>query len=609
MQHVVPLVGQRAVVIDPGSRRLKLLVVESLLGRMRLLHRQTIDWQEEGLLTPDEVHHHFESILPEVGPHGVVMVLPQHRAMAQALDLPQTTTAEVSKLVEAEAVKMSGLSESGMLYDFVRLKPFGKYQSPVWVTLCQAREVWDHVSRFGRAPGDEVDVSADTQISEITTTAQALVAASRVLQPRPSEAVLVDLGANNTVVAVMVKGQSVFATSFPVGSNHFTEAIARLKGCPIEEAEAWKRAHNLFAGDHALPGFGKVVEEWFGELRRSVVEWSEDNPELELSLSAIPAFLCGGGACQEGLLDFLDGLGPMSFSTWPALAEDQADWPMEPYWVAYGAAMQALGKAPRAVSLLPEEMRAGRFKQLVWQRLQAANVLLLVLLFLALVFGTWKQAGLLMAKTRLEGQTREALHTAQNIDLMSRRLRAEFEKHRPVLQRQRQTLETLQALAAVQQVRSNRAFWYVLFADPASYFGGTAMPAGATNPPSPALSLFPTNSAPAQREFVAELCIPEEGEEMRRILNLVVSDLKRNPLFAKVDTLPAERKRNLVDPKVLITNRVFAVAMEFGSKEPAPPEAPEKPALPAPGRETKRTSPPLRLKAERPTAVPGATNR
>jgi Tfp pilus assembly PilM family ATPase len=609
LRAAVPLMGQRLVVIDPGSRCLKLVVVEALFGRVRLVHRQTIDWQEEGL-TQEEARHHLETVLPNVGPHGVVIVLPQHKAMAQVLELPATTSAEARKLVEAEAVKITGQAANQIMFDFVWLKPFGKCQNPAWVTLCGTSDLWEHINPFGGLLVGEDVAAAEKQVVELTTTAQGLFAASRRLQPRVANAVLVDLGAHHTVVGILANGQGVFATSFPVGSGHFTEALARLERCPLEEAEALKRARNLFVGKDARPGFHRTVEEWSGELRRSVAEWMEDNAELELSLSSLPVFLCGGGACQEGLLDFLNDQGQLEFNRLPALRGEESDWPMEPYWAAYGAALQALGRPPRAVSLLPAEMRSARLKHLVWRRLQAVNALLLAALLLLLSVGTWQQTRLLRQKTELETSTREALRTAQNIDLMSRRLEAEYEKHQPVLQRQRQTLETLQALAAVEQAHSNREFWYVLFADAASYFAGSTLPGAGTNQGSQALSVFPTNAAPARREFVAELCIPQEGEEMRRLLNAVVNDLKHNPLFSKVDSLPAERKRNWVDPKVLITNRVFGVAIEIGGGQTQPtPQTPRAPTATPPARENRRLEAPLRVRGERPAAAGAATNR
>jgi len=599
-RRLLPLLGQRLVVVDPGSRCLKLVVLESTLGRARLVHRQSIDLQEEGLLEPEELHQHLETLMPKLGPHATAVVLPQHRCIAHLIEVPANNAAEANKLVEGEVMRLSGLPESATLYDSVRLKPFGKYQHPCWLTFCRAAEVFEQLNRFARPAAEGADAAPAGRFAEMATTAQGLLAASQVIHPKPANAVLVDLGANNTVVAILVHGQGVFATSLPLGANQFTEALARLQNCPLEEAETLKRSRNLLAGEHAVAGLGKVAEKWHGELQQAVAEWLEDNPELELSLAALPVYLCGGGALQAGLLDFLNSLSQLRFAPWPGELDEEGDWPMEQYWVAYGVGLQALGKYPRPVSLLPTDLRAADRRERFWQRLQLANVLLLLALFWLLALGTWQKAALLSRKDKLIVQTQAALDTARSLDRLSRRLNAEYEQVRPILRRQQQTAETLQTLAALQAVRTNRDFWFVLFADQASYFAGPPMPVTATNLTNVTLTVAATNVPPSRREFIAELCIPQEGNAMFPVLTQVVSELRRQPLFARVDVLPQERRRSLVDPKVVISNRFFAVAMELGGK--APPK-------PTPPRETKRTAQWLRPKSERSPALPAQTNR
>lgn len=596
------------MVVDPGSRCLKLLVVESVLGRTRLVHRQSIDLQEEGLLEPEELHQHLDTVMPKLGRHSTAVVLPQHRCIAQLIEVP-ADAAEADKLVEAEAVKLSGLPESALLYDSVRLKPFGRYQHPCWLALCRAAEVFEQLNRFGRPAAEAADAPAETQFTEIAATAQGLLAASQVIRPKPANAVLVDLGASNTVAAILVRGQGVFAASFPLGANQFTEEVAKLAGCPLDEAEALKRSSNVLMGEHAVAGLNKAVEKWHGELRQVVTEWLEENPELELSLAALPVYLCGGGALQPGLLDFLNSLGQWRFEPWPAGPDGDGDWPMEQYWVAYGIGLQALGKHSRPLSLLPADLQAARRREHFWRWLQSAKVLLLLAVFLLLGLGTWQKAALLGQKAKLIAETDAALNAAVRLDLKSRRQDAEYEQTRPVLRRQRQTAETLQTLAALQEVRTNRAFWFVLFADQASYFAGPPMPVTSTNQTNVTLTVASTNAASHRREFIAELCIPQEGDEMLRILSQVVSELGRNPLFARVDVLPQERRRSLADPKVLITNRFFAVAMELGGKTPLPPPTAQKPPPQPPGREPRRPTQPLRPKAERTPAPAAQTNR
>jgi broad specificity phosphatase PhoE len=219
-------------------------------------------------------------------------------------------------------------------------------------------------------------------------------------------------------------------------------------------------------------------------------------------------------------------------------------------------------------------LERGRVRQRAWEGVQSAILALLLVLGGLLVLGTWQQARLLMAKDRLQGRTSAAAATATEMDLLYRRLNVDYELMRPILVRQRQTAEALGALAAVEHARTNDDFWFVSFGDAASYAAGTTLPEPVTNrpPASPAPAAAPVpGSPPSRREFIAELCIPSDGEAARRILSQVVADLKQSALFNRVDALPPERKRTIVDPRVVISNHVFAVSMQLAGEELSPP--------------------------------------
>ena len=130
--------------------------------------------------------------------------------------------------------------------------------------------------------------------------------------------------------------------------------------------------------------------------------------------------------------------------------------------------------------------------------------------------GTWQKYELLKSKELLLSQSQDALDKARRADAMGRQLRREYEQLRPLLKQQRQTLDALQALALLQQARSNQSLWFVLFADAQSYF--SARPWGETNPPPPSATV--PAPLPFKRGYIAELCVPEQGEAMRRTVKL-----------------------------------------------------------------------------------------
>ena len=158
---------------------------------------------------------------------------------------------------------------------------------------------------------------------------------------------------------------------------------------------------------------------------------------------------------------------------------------------------------------------------------------------------------------------------------------AEYESFRPVFAGQQNTLDALKTLGLLQQSRSNQNFWYVLLADQQSYFSQPAGPIS-TNKPArtnlappaisfltegPASATSSTNISPAKPGFIAELCVPDAEEAARRRLSQLVSDLKQQRLFSKVDLLSDDLRRNLADPKVVIPERHFVLALDLAETE------------------------------------------
>jgi hypothetical protein len=258
--------------------------------------------------------------------------------------------------------------------------------------------------------------------------------------------------------------------------------------------------------------------------------------------------------------------------------------PEHGFEVAYGTALQALGLAHQSVSLLPMARRAAWRRRLTTQIIEFANVALLFLCFLALALGVWQKMRLLEHREILLAKSQAALESLQSNQALTGELLAQYERLRPLLEQQQNTADTLQALALLQQSRSNRSFWYVLMADQQSYFSTSATnrtartntttgPIGRDSEPS-----FAVDSVPGKPGLIVELCVPEDSEGARRVLSQIVNDLKERSLFNKVDLLSDDLRRNLADPKVIIPERHFALSLDFAATEFQPP---------SPGRRTR----------------------
>lgn len=568
--------------VDAGTRCIRLVLMESHFGKLRVWRQEALELQQEGLVAAEELQAHLQKTLAQWGRPPIALVLPQAVAVAQIVDLSPVPDAEARKLIGDETIKLAGVSESALVYDFVRVPPQLEGRESFWVTFCQESEIQNRITQLGLDGED---------FREITTAANALLTAWLAAPDRGRNAVLVHAGAQGTTVVVIREGTGVFAASFPMGGDFFTRAIARLKKCSNEAAEATKFSSNLLAGTEALPGFPEIVDGWAAELKRQLAEWRNSHPQSAGGPARQELIASGGAFEQPGLLEYLSATAGLQFERWPAPDRAGALVPELGFEIALGAGLQALGLSPQPVSLLPANRRAVWRQRLGRQRFEFANAVLLLLCFLVLGFGLWRKVSLIQRKQELLAKVQAGLETVQANTALTGDLLNSYETLRPVFDRQQHTVDTLESLALLQQARSNGTPWFVLVADQQTYFSHppTLSLAATNRPAGPTLELEfgpryreSTNPTPARPGLIAELCIPDTAEGARQTLGLMVSSLKRSPAFARVDLLSEDLRRSLANTNVLLRERHFALALDFATTDFQ---------TPLPGRRTRTSTP------------------
>ena len=128
---------------------------------------------------------------------------------------------------------------------------------------------------------------------------------------------------------------------------------------------------------------------------------------------------------------------------------------------------------------------------------------------------------------------------------------------------QERTLDLLHTLRVLQQSRADHDFWCVLIADSDSYSRGMTLPAVVTNRFGQTNVFSLAEESYTKPSFVIELCVPAQGDQTLKTVGDLVSDLRKDALFSRVDSLPVAQRRALVDPKVLIPDRHFAVSVDL----------------------------------------------
>ncbi len=562
--------------VHAGSRTLRLLMAASDSGRLRILKEQLIDLHQEGLVSAEETKTHLAGELVDWGHPPVAVVLPQHLSISQSIDVPAAGEGEVEKLIEDQSVKLSGVSGSQIVYDFVGTGSSGVDRQQFWVTLAREADIREHILKLGLE---------DEDLCHLSTTANSLIAAYKTLKPDSNRAVLLFSGAETTVLSVIAGGAPAFATSFQMGEDFFTRSLARILNCSEEKAATLRTSTDFFGGPDANPKFTAVVDGWADELKRQLEEFRVAHGDDRVGTQPFEFVASGALFDQPGLLPYLQKKG-FKLQPWPAAeSSGENERPSKGFEVVFGAAAQALLQEEQSVSLLPEDFRLRWRQRLTREKIEFASVLLLVIAALLLGVGTWRQFSLVNRKQALLGKVQAGQIAADENEQLSGAMIGDYETLRPLFARQQNTLDVLRTLALLEQSRSNRSFWFVLAGDQQSYFTAPLNPGSTNKPPRtnavagsgerswpllpnlPRTGLWPTNGTPAKPGMIAELCVPEDPEAARVVLSQVVKDLKQQSIFSKVDLLSDDLRRNVADPKVVLADRDFVLALDFAETD------------------------------------------
>ena len=559
------LLNQRVVAVDLGGSRIKVVLAEQSKLGICFLDYRCIDLQAEGLLSLEEINRHIQEVVDDLGNMPVALALPQHLTQSHLIELPHGGPDEIREMVSRETISLSGLSDSAIVYDYHALEPWGRHRNSFWVTIAREEEINAQLNRL---------ITANTERSyvEVTSAANALIVAYLTEFHPEGRVILADMGSTSTVVAVIEAGQGVFATSFPVGGESFTNAIGGLVKGTFEEAEALKRTRDIFAGQDRLNGFHPVVDFWQQEFEKIVGEWIGDNVESRSGRQIQPVVLSGGAAYQPGLVPYLRSRSVYEYQLWPAGSEKtMADLPPGCFAIAQGLAYQALSRDAHACSLLPGYLRIIKKRQRYLMKANWVALWLICLLFVAILAGGAHKAYLKHYKTVLVRNAELTQKKALSVEGLMNQRELEYARILPLVEKQKRTRSALETLLVLQQVRERRDLWFVLISDAASYVDGTTWSLAETNVPLTAATQ--TNATVLSEGFVAELSISDKVADKLKELGALVGELKKTPLFRNVDVLASnQRNTNILDPKVVAADRYYSLALALAEPDAPAPE-------------------------------------
>lgn len=216
------------------------------------------------------------------------------------------------------------------------------------------------------------------------------IAFDRTLVDRNDSVVIIDIGTSATDL-IVAEGSRCWMRTFPLGGHDFTESITAELKIPYQKADELKR--KTATSEHAktiMSAMRGVLGDLVGDVQKSVTFYQQQNRTGNLknavglgSTMKIPGLRKFLGmqlnmeverleSFQRLTIDGITPSMPKSAKGAPAPAVDQsllaADFAEHTinFAVAYGLALQGLGRAPVEVNLLP----INRMRSQIWQKKQ-----------------------------------------------------------------------------------------------------------------------------------------------------------------------------------------------------------------------------------------------
>jgi hypothetical protein len=541
-------------VVDIGTRMIKcgyFVVGSDTFNEAGL---KTIDIQDEGLLSSEEIGTSIARVLDQTEPGPVALLLPDALALSQVIDVPNIGSGREAARLEASIRSITGLSEGRFVHNSFPLKPFSPYRAPYWVTVAREEALNSQFTPL---------ISQGLKIEFATTVGNALMAEFLYRHPQINHACIVDFGATQTTTGCLKDGQPRYLTSLPVGGEILVEALLEATGLTeFERMEKRLFSEDLFDHEVCGPALKKALNRWLSALIRQFSDWDEDSTNTAEAQS-LPIFLYGGFSIVPGLLKALNEVSDSSYlfkagvnKNGPPL--DAITRPLS------GAVLLATRQSQFRSSILPRSLARMRDRQKRLSQVRNGSRVIFCLLLFALILGSVErsqQAHSLEGKRQLvENSVAEADNAIQALaqrDQIGQQIT-------PIADRWIRSIEIVETLRLLQSVRDEFDFGLQRFSDRGSFSNDIKSMDFPINR-RPGRDSFSANNdgyesfkAPGFQTFIVEILI--EGDSAKRLnqLRAIVIRLRDEPFFENVDRL-VRFESNRVDTDN--TSAVYAIAL------------------------------------------------
>ena len=341
--------------VDVGTATTKIVVLQKHKNEVAVLRTVVINNREEDLFTEQEISGRIAAILEadNFSEEEAILGLPHHYGLTQLVDFPPGSENRLDELVSYEAGQIAGLSGEGFIDDFVAQQPFYRYKLPVAICLCREELIRHRVTALE---------DAELNLSDMTLEGIGLANAFLYIEPearkRNEVLMVLDIGAVNSTMILLMKGQVFYTASIPFGGDMFTDALSQHLQVSQEEAESVKYNSRVLVSDLNSP-LTATARAMSSEIQGSLEQWkmqaqAEDDPDLKVA----EIYLCGGGSLLSGIDEFFQTVYEVPVRRLTVTYQQELQ-EAALYAIAYGLALQGFsgGEAACPISAAPEDVK------------------------------------------------------------------------------------------------------------------------------------------------------------------------------------------------------------------------------------------------------------
>lgn len=291
----------------------------------------------------------------------LVVSVPGQNTLARFTKLPPVNKKKIPEIVKYEAQQQIPFDMEEVIWDYQTFEDPQAAETQVGIFAMRRELLRSHLAFLS---------NLNLEPAMVQAAPLALYNALKFDGIIGKEAIaILDIGAQNTDL-IVVDGDSLWTRNIPLGGNNFTDALSKTFKLSFNKAERLKRdAQKHKYARQIFQAMRPVFADLVAEIQRSIGFFTSSRRGVKLN-----KVLAMGNAFQlPGMTKFVQqNLGmevvrPTAFNKL-SLADNMNTPEMSEqllsFGVAYGLALQGLGKAPITSNLLPTEIA----KQVVWRR-------------------------------------------------------------------------------------------------------------------------------------------------------------------------------------------------------------------------------------------------